>query len=128
MALCLYNNEIQLAKLKVYKVTVLNHEKYIICYDRNYFKTNVHVINNRLDETCRDALLVQMHYKFNAVLQLQCIAAISSSIYAIVKLWTVTEFMHETHYFSHFEVMFRVCTNFLVLHFMNFRFTVIAFF
>ena len=59
---------------------------------------------------------------------MQCIAAISSLIYAIVKLWTVTEFMHETHYFSHFEIMFRLCTNFLVLHFMNFRFTVIVFF
>ena len=44
MALCLYNNAIQLAKLKVYKVTLLNHEKYIICYDRNYFKTNVQLL------------------------------------------------------------------------------------
>ena len=36
--LCLYNNAIQLAKLKVYKVTVLNHEKHIILYHGNYFK------------------------------------------------------------------------------------------
>ena len=38
-ALCLSNNAIQLAKLlKVYKVTVLSHEKYIILYDKNDFE------------------------------------------------------------------------------------------